>query len=264
MLGDGVAPISLRASDDIDCNFKVEESELVGSINGKETYRKKLKLSPDATRGVVIGLHDKLPIVSIQQDSSYSVRNACMRQDSREVALTEPRFVMHQPARSLLVGRNGDLWRADIVSMNEDSVTVRSSGRHLVIQRSLVSSLLWPDLPPVEEEPAEEEPSGDAEQGDAQKDEAQKDEAQKGTAEQEVKEAVKAEATQPEVPLVPPKPGKLTDVQLVISDGTKLTLKLESWGSKTVVGSSPFYGRMELPTAEIVELRKWRASCCGR
>ncbi len=52
-----------------------------------------------------------------------------------------------------------------------------------------------------------------------------------------------------------PKPGKLTDVQLVISDGTKLTIKLESWGNQTVVGSSPNYGRIELSTAEIVELR---------
>ncbi len=249
MLGDSRVPLSLRATDNIVCSFKIEESELIGRINGIEAYRKKLKLSPDSTRGVVVGLHDKLPIVSIQQENSYSVRNAFVRSDSREVALTEPRFVTHQPARSLLVGRNGDLWRADIVSMNDDTVTVRSGGRHLVIERSLVSSLLWPDLPLVEETPTE---STSNESGEAD----QIGEANPGDTDQTDKgEVVKVKAVQPEVALVPPKAGKLTVVQLVLSDGTKLTLKLESWGSQTVVGSSPHYGRMELSTAEVIELR---------
>ncbi len=249
MLGDSAMSLSLRATENIVCSFRIVESELVGSINGKEAYRKKLKISPDSTRGVVIGLHDKLPIDAVRQEECYAVRNAFVRSDSREVALTEPRFVTHQPARSLLVGRNGDLWRADIVSMNDDTVTVRSGGRHLIIERSLVSSLLWPDLPPVEETPME---STNDESGEAE----QTGEANQGDADQSDNgEAINAKTLPPKVALVPPKAGKLTDVQLVMSDGTKLTLKLESWGSKTVVGSSPNFGRMELPTADIVELR---------
>ncbi len=145
----------LSDTDAIVCNFRIVDSDLIANLNGLELYREKVKLSTASSRGVAIALNDKLSITSIRQENSYSVRNAFIHNESREVALTEPRFVLHQPARSLLVGRNSDLWRADIVSMNDDTVTVRSGGRHLAIERSLVSSLLWPDLPPVEETPPE-------------------------------------------------------------------------------------------------------------
>ena len=238
-------PIELESADDIVCNIRYKDSELIGTINGIERCRKRVILPPDASRGVAIALNDKLPITSIRQESSYALRTAFIRNESREVALTEPRFVRHQPARSLLIGRNSDLWRADIVSMNEDSVTVRSGGRHLVIDRSLVSSLVWPTLPPVEVTPPESMPD---ETGETVVGATAQHEASTG-------QVAESKAIEPSVALAPTAPEKLTDIQLMISDGTKLTLRPANWDSEKVVGTSDRYGRIELATADVIELR---------
>ena len=219
--------LSLNASDKVECKVQMIDSELVASINGFEVVRKRLKLEPDSSRGVSIRLDDQFPIKTVRQDGGNGFSSVKLSSENRELCLTQPRYIAQQSPRSILVGHNADLWRADIVSMNDQSLTVRSGGRHIVVDRKLVSSLVWP------EKAVEVAATSDTSKNDTGND----------------------PNVQGGAVAVDTRSNHLTTVQLLMNDGMKLTLKPEGWDNQRVVGHSAHFGRVELSTNAISELR---------
>ena len=225
--------LSLNASDKVECKVQLIDSELVASINGFEVVRKRLKLGPDPARGVSIMLDDQIPIEAVRQEGGYGFSSVKLSSENRELCLTQPRYVAYQSLRSIVVGHNADLWRADIVSMNDQSLVVRSGGRHIVVERKLVSSLVWPERA---SEPSSIGATSNSDTGN-------------------VANVLDSTDATDAIDATNTKAKNLTTVQLLMNDGMKLTLKLEGWDSQRVVGNSTHFGRIELSTQEISELR---------
>ena len=206
------------------------------SVNGQKKYS--TKVNPGDIKGNAVSMNLKLfrtfdPTHVILKDISVEQSGAkessvFVDSENLERLLTIPRFRTDSPPKQILFGRNFDLLRGDLVSLDSNQIRFQSRLDDFTFDRNLVSSIVWLHAETLTE--LKDEPKNI---------EATKIQANPSNATANPSDQV---------------------VQAVLKDGRRLTVTAKKWTDKTLDGFSEALGDCSVSVANIKELRIGRVA----
>ena len=161
----GLSPESIiRVPDgEADVQIVAQDGNLLVSVNGKQVKTIALNAEGAGSKGLAFNANvtmmgnvvingwvqnsgDGIEISAFEIDnlSGASIRQF-IEEETRQVALTVPRFRRDNPPSHVLVAANGDLLRGRMVALNDNDVQFESRLETLRISRSRIAAIVWLD-----------------------------------------------------------------------------------------------------------------------
>ncbi len=153
-----------------DCQAEVQmvirDGNVIVSVNGKPVKSVKMNPSSSDRRGISFNANVAMvgqiivngratqrggDIVTLSDFEVDNLSGASIRQfieeESRQAALTIPRFRRDNPPTHVLIAPNGDLLRGRMLSIDDSQVIFESRLETLKLDRSRVGAVVWLDVP---------------------------------------------------------------------------------------------------------------------
>lgn len=176
-------------------------------------------------------------------------------EEAKKEALLLPRLRREDPPRQVLIGRNGDLLRGEIEGITNTHLAFRSGLENFKVPLDRVAAAVWLIVPPRPEPkkdaPAPKKKDNEGDDGEILAPQTGDDSVfivvkapvVPGTAKKEKKPEPKKEKKK-EDPRSAPKPGLQW---LDLTNGGRLSLKVDSWTAESVTGQHPLLGKCIIP-----------------
>jgi len=131
--------------------MEVVEDELTISVDNQKAYT--VKINPNDIKGNAVSMyfsrfrkdaptHVTLKDVRVDQ-SSFGQLSLFVDSENLEQLLTIPRFRKDNPPKQILFGRNLDLLRGELTSLDSNNIEFESRQDKFNFDRKLVSSIVW-------------------------------------------------------------------------------------------------------------------------
>ena len=131
--------------------MEVVEDKLTVSVDGKKIYA--VKINPNDIKGNAVSMyfsrwrkddptHVTLKDVTVDQ-SSFGRLSLFVDSENLDQLLTIPRFLKNNPPKQILFGRNLDLLRGELTSLDNNKIEFSSRQDNFNFDRERVSSIVW-------------------------------------------------------------------------------------------------------------------------
>ena len=141
----------LTPSRKAEITMEVIEDKLTVSVDGQKAYS--VKINPNDIKGNAVSMyfsrfrkddptHVTLKDVTVDQ-SSFGRLSLFVDSGNLEQLLTIPRFRKNNPPKQILFGRNLDLLRGELTSLDSNNIEFSSRQDNFNFDRKRVSSIVW-------------------------------------------------------------------------------------------------------------------------
>ena len=222
-------------SNSADFEFRVVFDRIEILCDGQRIYSQKLKPQQSSGQGGkfriinTFGSRSQIRLSKFANLVAEFGNGNLVQKARRELLLTIPRLKKELPPKNILCARNHDLFRGDVVALNERQIRVRADGDLVTFPREVVGSIVWLHAEHLARE-------GEEESGDSKPDAAP------------TKPNKSDIATTPES-------NAGGEVQFVLERNRRWSSVVNGWKEDQFMGQSSTLGGCKIPFDEVLELR---------